>query len=96
MGELADDLFRGYLINARETTDDVKTRWRLQIEPFFGSRRGMEVTCDFVAKYIDHPQSENASNATTQTLQSHHSSSTQKIRIFPQSGINQNLPEYRV
>ena len=64
VGELADDLFRDYRINGRKTTDDVQTRWRLHIEPFFGSRRVMEVTSDLVAKYVDHRQSEHASNAT--------------------------------
>ena len=58
VGELADDLFRDYRINGRKTTDDVQTRWRLHIEPFFGSRRVMEVTSDLVAKYVDHRQSE--------------------------------------
>jgi integrase len=62
--ELADDLFRDYRINGRKTTDDVQTRWRLHIEPFFGSRRVAEVTSDLVAKYVDHRQSENAKNAT--------------------------------
>ncbi len=64
VGELADDLFRDYRINGRKTTDDVQTRWRLHIEPFFGARRVMEVTSDLVAKYVDHRQSEHASNAT--------------------------------
>ena len=60
VGELADDLFRDYRINGRKTTDDVQTRWRLHIEPFFGSRRVMEITSDLVAKYVDHRQSEHA------------------------------------
>jgi integrase len=64
VGELADDLVRDYRINGRKTTDDVQTRWRLHIEPFFGSRRVIEVTSDLVAKYVDHRQSEHASNAT--------------------------------
>ena len=64
VGELADDLFRDYRINGRKTTDDVQTRWRLHLEPFFGSRRVSEVTSDLVAKYVDHRQNENAQNAT--------------------------------
>lgn len=64
VGELADDLFRDYRINGRKTTDDVQTRWRLHLEPFFGSRRVLEVTSDLVAKYVDYRQSENAQNAT--------------------------------
>ncbi|MHB1936427.1 MAG: tyrosine-type recombinase/integrase [Acidobacteriaceae bacterium] len=61
---MADDLFRDYRINGRKTTDDVQTRWRLHLEPFFGSRRVLEVTSDLVAKYVDHRQSESAQNAT--------------------------------
>ncbi len=64
VGELAEDLFRDYRINGRETIDDVQTRWRLHIEPFFGSRRVSEVTSDLVAKYVDYRQSEKARNAT--------------------------------
>jgi integrase len=64
VGELADDLFRDYRINHRKTIDDVQTRWRLHLEPSFGSRRVIEVTSDLVARYIDHRQNENASNAT--------------------------------
>jgi integrase len=64
VAELAEDLFRDYRINGRKTTDDVQTRWRLHIEPFFGPKRVPDVTSDLVAKYIDHRQTESASNAT--------------------------------
>ncbi len=64
VSELADDLFRDYRINGRKTTDDVKTRWRLHLEPFFGLRRVSEITSDLIAKYVDQRQNENAQNAT--------------------------------
>jgi integrase len=64
LGKLADDLFGDYRINGRKTTDDVLTRWKLHLEPFFGLRRVSEVTTDLVAKYVDQRQIENAENAT--------------------------------
>jgi integrase len=64
VGELADSLFRDYRINGRKTLDDVQTRWRLHLEPFFGSRRVLEVTSDLIARYVDQRQVENAQNAT--------------------------------
>jgi hypothetical protein len=42
---LAVDLFRDYRINGRKTTDDVQTRWRLHIEPCFGSRVKSRLFC---------------------------------------------------
>jgi integrase len=42
----------------------VQTRWRLHLEPFFGSRRVLEVTSDLIARYVDQRQVENAQNAT--------------------------------
>jgi len=64
VGELADSLFRDYRINGRKTLDDVQTRWRLHLEPYFGSRRVLEVTSDLIARYVDQRQLENAQNAT--------------------------------
>jgi integrase len=61
---VADSLFRDYRINGRKTLDDVQTRWRLHLEPFFGSRRVLEVTSDLIARYVDQRQVENAQNAT--------------------------------
>ena len=49
VGELADSLFRDYRINGRKTLDDVQTRWRLHLEPFFGSRRVLEVTSHMIS-----------------------------------------------
>jgi len=63
VGELANDLFCYYRINGQKATDDVQTRWRLHLEPSFGSRRVSEVTSDLVAEYVDHRQSENAQHA---------------------------------
>lgn len=64
VAELAEGLFRDYRINGRKTADDVKTRWDLHLEPFFGSRRVVEVTSDLVARYVDLRQQEKARNAT--------------------------------
>jgi len=64
VAELAEVLFRDYRINGRKTADDVKTRWDLHLEPFFGSRRAVEVTSDLIARYVDLRQQEKARNAT--------------------------------
>lgn len=64
VAELAEGLFRDYRINGRKTADDVQTRWKLHLEPFFGSRRVIEVTSDLIARYVDHRQREKAQNAT--------------------------------
>jgi hypothetical protein len=40
--ELADDLLREYRINGRKSMDDVETRWKLHLKPFFGVMRRHE------------------------------------------------------
>lgn len=42
----------------------MQARWCLHLEPFFGSRRVIEVTSDLIARYVDQRQLENAQNAT--------------------------------
>jgi integrase len=64
MSELADDLIREYRINGRKSIDDLETRWKLHLEPFFGALRAIEVTSQLVARYIDARQQEGAENAT--------------------------------
>jgi integrase len=64
IAELAEGLFRDYRINGRKTAADVQTRWKLHLEPFFGSRRVLEVTSDLIARYVDYRQQEQAQNAT--------------------------------
>jgi hypothetical protein len=34
--DLAEDFLRDYRINGRKSVDDVETRWRLHLKPFFG------------------------------------------------------------
>lgn len=62
--ELGEDLLRDYRINGRKSIDDVDARWRLHLQPFFGSLRAAEVSSDLVSKYVDLRQSESAQNAT--------------------------------
>ena len=64
VSELADDLIREYRINGRKSIDDLEARWRLHIEPFFGTLRAIDVTSQLVAQYIDSRQQEEAENAT--------------------------------
>ena len=62
--ELANDLIREYRINGRKSISDLKARWKLHLEPFFGALRAIEVTSQLVAQYIDSRQREDAENAT--------------------------------
>ncbi|MBZ5613241.1 MAG: tyrosine-type recombinase/integrase [Acidobacteriia bacterium] len=62
--QLVDDLFRDYRINEHRSLDDVKTRWRLHLRPFFGSVLATELDSRLLARYIDGRREEHASNAT--------------------------------
>jgi len=62
--QLVDDLFRDYRINQHRSLDDVKTRWRLHLKPFFGSIPATELDSRLLARYIDSRREEHASNAT--------------------------------
>lgn len=64
IAELSDDLIREYRINGRKSIDDLKARWKLHLEPFFGILRAVEVTSQLAAQYIDVRQQEGAENAT--------------------------------
>ena len=44
--------------------DDAEARWRLHIEPFFGSLRVSAVTSDLLDRYVDRRQQQGAKNAT--------------------------------
>lgn len=62
--ELADDFLREYRINGRKSLDDVTARWNLHLKPFFGPLRGIDVTSDLIARYVDARQRQGAKNAT--------------------------------
>jgi integrase len=62
--ELADDLLREYRINGRKSMDDVETRWKLHLKPFFGVIRAVDVTSEMIARYVDSRQRQEAKNAT--------------------------------
>jgi len=64
ISELSEDLIREYRINGRKSIDDLKARWTLHLNPFFGVLRAVEVTSQLVARYIDSRQHEGAENAT--------------------------------
>src|SRR5580704_2792891 len=51
--ELADDFLRDYRINERRSLEDAEARWKLHLEPFFGTMKACEVTSDLVARYVD-------------------------------------------
>jgi integrase len=62
--ELASGFLRDYRINARKSLPDAEARWRLHLEPFFGTLRAVEVSSDLVSRYVDQRQQERAENAT--------------------------------
>lgn len=62
--QLVDDLFRDYRIKEQRSLDDVETRWRLHLKPFFGSVPATELDSRLLARYIDGRREEHASNAT--------------------------------
>jgi integrase len=61
---LYEALEREYQINGRKSLDDLKARWKLHLEPFFGFMRPANVSTDMVNRYIDQRQQEGAENAT--------------------------------
>lgn len=62
--ELADDFLREYRINGRKSLDDVTARWNLHLKPFFAPLRGIDVTSEHIARYVDARQRQGAMNAT--------------------------------
>lgn len=62
--QLTDELFRDYRINEQRSLDDVETRWRLHLKPFFGSVPTTQLDSRLLARYIDLRREEHASNAT--------------------------------
>jgi len=62
--ELAEDFLRDYRINGKSSLDDAEARWRLHIQPFFGTLRAAQVTSGVLNAYIDRRQEAGASNAT--------------------------------
>jgi hypothetical protein len=65
VAELAEDFLRDYRINAKSSFDDAEARWRLHIQPFFGSsymqRRSQ---ASLLNRYVDNRQEAGAKNAT--------------------------------
>jgi integrase len=64
VAELADDLLRDYRINGRRSLDLTGKRWEKHLKPFFGALRAVQVTTDFINRYIEGRLKEGAQNAT--------------------------------
>lgn len=64
VSELAKDVLRDYRINGKSSIDDVEARWRLHLEPVFGSLRATQVTSSLIDSYVDLRLDEEAQNAT--------------------------------
>ncbi len=64
VAELAEGFLRDYRVNERRSLDDVQARWKLHLQPFFGSMRATSVTSDLIARYVDERQQKRAANAT--------------------------------
>jgi hypothetical protein len=62
--ELAGDLLRDYRINGKRSLDDLETRWKLHLKPYFGDLKAIDVSSDLVAQYVDKRQEQKAKNAT--------------------------------
>ena len=62
--ELSEDFFRDYRINGKTSLDDCEARWRLHLQPFFGSLRAVQVTSSLLNTYVDRRQVEGAANGT--------------------------------
>jgi hypothetical protein len=61
--EIAEDFFREARINGKPASD-AETRWRLHLEPFFGSLRAKQLVDLRVGEYIYKRQQSGAANAT--------------------------------
>jgi integrase len=64
IAELAEDFLRDYRINGKSSEADAEARWRLHLNPFFGSHRAIRVTSDLLNKYVDKRQEAGAANGT--------------------------------
>ena len=51
-------------INEYKAMEDADARWRLHLEPFFGTTKASRVTTPLLQKYVEKRQSEKAANAT--------------------------------
>jgi integrase len=64
IADLAEGLLRDYQVNNRKSLADVETRWRLHLQPLFGSIKAAELNSTLLIRYIDRRQQEYAGNAT--------------------------------
>lgn len=62
--ELAKDLIEEYQINGRKSLDDLKARWRLHLQPYFGHLRAADVTSSALNRYVSQRQTAGAENGT--------------------------------
>lgn len=62
--ELAEDFLRDYRINGKSSIDDAEARWRIHLQPFFGTLRVAQVTSSLLNAYVDQRQASGAANAT--------------------------------
>jgi len=61
---LVEATLRDYRINGRRSLEDAEARWRLHLEPAFGTWAARRVNRDALEKYIDQRREEGAKNAT--------------------------------
>jgi len=64
VSDLAEGFLRDYKINGKSSLPDAEARWRLHLEPFFGSLRVKQVTSFLLDSYVDMRQDAGAANAT--------------------------------
>jgi integrase len=64
VGELGEDMFRDYRINARKSLRLTERRWLKHIKPVFGAMKASEVTTEVINKYVDKRREERSQNGT--------------------------------
>jgi integrase len=62
--ELGELVLRDYRINRRKSQDDLRARWDLHLEPFFGHLRAMDVSSTLIDAYVDGRLGQDAAPAT--------------------------------
>ena len=62
--ELVAAVLADYKDNALKTSDDVATRWKLHLAPFFSRLKATDIDTDRIRRYINHRRDQGASAAT--------------------------------
>jgi integrase len=64
LGELYKAVERDYELHGKKSLEDVQSRWKLHLEPFFGARKLTAITASTITEYQRSRKREGAQNAT--------------------------------